>query len=120
MGKYDPSQLHNNTLWIFIKSQEEKRFYPQVTNRCSPDISTAVKPDPSNGTWSADVFIGTIGDRDISKDFEIYLLVADPNENNEILGMFNGLCSEEDFPEIRSYEHYGLSKLGRLITVERE
>jgi hypothetical protein len=115
-GTYDPSQLQNDTLWLFVKSQDKKRFYPQATDRCGPNRRTAVDTNPANGTWSAEIFIGAPGDS--GNLFEIHLLRADRDENIMILEWFDEWCKDDDFSGVRGTE--GLSHLGPTITIWRK
>jgi hypothetical protein len=105
-GTYDPEALGENTLWVIIKPSQG-RYYPQPESCHS--ISTAVRLDSSNATWSAMLSMEYVGQTSaINYEFQLYM--ADTATNGRLEELLTSWCQRNNFSGAISVLQQGLSE----------
>jgi PKD repeat protein len=76
-GEYSPNDL-NESIWVFVESLDEEKYYPQSRNPCLPNSATKEK-----GKWETRIDLGAIS-KDKSSYFDIVVAIADGGTNQSI------------------------------------
>lgn len=104
-GDYDPEQLGDDDLWLFVMTPQLS-YFPQIVEGCDPSKRSPVALMPGRNTWAASVYLGTetlgIGDT-----FDIILMRSGDEGTQYIYDYFDTACAPNSYPGFSAGEVYG-------------